>query len=250
MVRHGKLTKTDKRNSKDRLLKVKKMECGYFGTKTEKNLRPKIIQMVNSERKMRELPIQTIDTIPPLGKIVVENLNNGEIREGMIPEDGQFRLAIPCDGLNPAEKRLAAGIPEEGPEEDVEYNIPNNDGLGDLLRITIYDEEGNLLHTIENWDEDSRHGKKVDVYNEMKAVNERMNLLEHSIEDIINGGNDGRKIGKVAALRLDKEIRKTTAEINGYMKTFLYAVDTYEKVLNKRKQTAAQLDRLIKLSNR
>ena len=116
-----------------------------------------IVQMVNSERKMRALPIDTISTFPVNGKIVVENLNNGEVREGLIPADGRFRLGMPCDGLDPAEKRLAAGIPDTGPEEGAIYSIPDNEGLGDPLRITIYEEDGTLLHTIEQWAEDVLH---------------------------------------------------------------------------------------------
>lgn len=129
----------------------------FLGYPNEETGELQIIQMVNSERKMRELSIKTIPSIPPLGKIVVENLNNGEIREGMIPEDGRFRLGIPCDGLDPAEKRWATGMPETGPEEGVTYSVPNNEGLGDPLRITIYDQDGTLLHTIDQWADDVLH---------------------------------------------------------------------------------------------
>ncbi|MEC7988182.1 MAG: hypothetical protein VX278_23650 [Myxococcota bacterium] len=117
----------------------------------------RIVQMVNSERRMKELPIATIESFPKNGKIVIENQNNGEVREGLIPEDGRFRLAMPCDGLDPSEKRLAAGIPDTGPEEGVIYQVSDNKGLGDPLRITIYDEAGERLHTIEQWSEDVLH---------------------------------------------------------------------------------------------
>lgn len=116
-----------------------------------------LIQMVNSERDMIELPIDTIPEIPVLGKIVVENLTNGEVREGMIPEDGRFRLGIPCDALNPAEKRIAAEIPESGPSAGLVYQILNNEGLGDQLEITIYDKAGKLLYTINQWKTDVVH---------------------------------------------------------------------------------------------
>ena len=129
----------------------------FLGYPDEDSGALKIVQMVNSERKMRELQIDSIPSIPIHGKIVVENLNNGEIREGLIPEDGRFRLGLPCDALDPAEKRLAAGIPETGPESGATYTIENNDGLGDPLRITIYDEQGTLLHTIDQWAEDVLH---------------------------------------------------------------------------------------------
>jgi hypothetical protein len=91
---------------------------------------------------------------------------------------------------------------------------------------------------------------KENMYNAMQVASERVNLIEHSIEDILNGGDDGKKIGKVAALRLDREIRKSTAEINGYLKSFLYAIDIYERTLQKRKLAETQLEKLIKTSKK
>ena len=44
----------------------------FLGYPNEEDGSLQIVQMVNSERKMRELPIQTIGDIPKLGKIVVE----------------------------------------------------------------------------------------------------------------------------------------------------------------------------------
>ena len=129
----------------------------FLGYPNEETGALSIVQMVNSERKMRELTIQTIPSFPPNGKIIVENLNNGEVRTGLIPTDGRFRLGMPCDALDPAEKRLAAGIPDTGPEDGSVYSVPENEGLGDPLRITIYDENDNLLHTIDQWAEDVLH---------------------------------------------------------------------------------------------
>ena len=117
----------------------------------------RVVQMINSERDMVELDVKTIPEIPPLGKIVVENLTNGEVREGMIPEDGRFRLGVPCDGLTPAEKRNVAGMPDTGPVLGVTYEVPDNNGIGDVLLITIYDQSGNLLHTIDTWENDTVH---------------------------------------------------------------------------------------------
>ena len=117
----------------------------------------RVVQMVNSETKMIELNVATIPEVPPLGKIVIENLTNGEVREGMIPEDGRFRLGLPCDALRPSEKRKLVGMPESGPSVGSIYEAADNADLGDLLSIKIYDEGGTLLHTIETWESDVVH---------------------------------------------------------------------------------------------
>ena len=117
----------------------------------------KLVQMVNSERDMVELDITTIPEIPPMGKIVVENLTNGEVREGLIPEDGRFRLGLPCDGLTPSEKRKLVGMPDSGPSVGSTYEVDGNEGLGDMLAIHIYDEAGTLLNTINSWESDVVH---------------------------------------------------------------------------------------------
>jgi hypothetical protein len=117
----------------------------------------RLIQMVNSERDMIELEIDTIPEIPVLGRVVVENLTNGEVREGMIPADGRFRIGLPADGLSPAEKKVLVGMPDSGPSLGTVYEVANNKGLGDLLKITIYTEQGALLHTIDSWANDTIH---------------------------------------------------------------------------------------------
>ena len=42
----------------------------------------------------------------------LENLANGEVRHARIPEDGTFRIAVPADGMDYYEKRVAGGIPD------------------------------------------------------------------------------------------------------------------------------------------
>ena len=76
--------------------------------------------------------------------------------------------------------------------------------------------------------------KIIDNYTQLQTIHVRTNLLEHSIEDIINGGKNGNKVGRIAGLRLDKEIRKTTAEINGHAKNFIYSIEAYKRILKKR----------------
>ena len=75
---------------------------------------------------------------------MVENLTNGEVREGLIPKmvdlDWDFH-----DGLTPSEKRILVGMPESD-HLSGRRSVPNNEGLGDKLSTTIYDEAGNELH--------------------------------------------------------------------------------------------------------
>ena len=87
---------------------------------------------------------------------MVENLVNGE-GEGLILEDGRFRLGLPCDGLTPSEKRKLVGMPDTGPSVGSVYEVPDNKGLGDMLAIKIYDEAGTELYTIDTWESDVVH---------------------------------------------------------------------------------------------
>ncbi|MCM8538750.1 MAG: hypothetical protein NE328_00590 [Lentisphaeraceae bacterium] len=92
--------------------------------------------------------------------------------------------------------------------------------------------------------------RMINTYSEMQTINERVNLLEHSIEDILNGGNDGKKISRVAELRLDKAVRQTSAEVSGSFKSFLYALASYQRVLAKRKDLTARVNNIKKALNK
>jgi len=104
---------------------------------------------------MRDTPVATLSAVPANGRVRVENLTNGEVREGILDGDGRFRVAIPADALDAAEKREAAGIPETGPEDDRAYGIPDNEGLGDRLRITVWDADDEVVAEIEHFEAES-----------------------------------------------------------------------------------------------
>lgn len=93
--------------------------------------------------------------------------------------------------------------------------------------------------------EDSKE-RLINTYSEMQVINERVNLLEHSIEDILNGGKDGKKISNVASSRLDKEVREKSAKVNGHLKSFFYALSAYQRTLALRKDLTA---RVVNLKN-
>jgi len=116
-----------------------------------------LVQLVNSVTDMEELPIGTIDSIPAGGKVVVENLANGEESVGWIPEDGSFRVGIAADALDPAEKRALVGMPDDGPEFGVNYTVSDNSLLGDPLRITLWDADGNEVAVLDSWETNVEH---------------------------------------------------------------------------------------------
>ena len=113
-----------------------------------------VVQLVNSVADMAALPVGTLASVPAGGKIVVENLNNGVIREASMPSDGSFRLHVPADGLDPYEKRALTGMPADGPAFGATYSVPDNEGLGDPLVISVYDANGALVQTLDTFDSD------------------------------------------------------------------------------------------------
>lgn len=110
-----------------------------------------IVQVVNSVRDMVELPVATIPSIPAGGRVTLENLDNGEVREGFVPADGRFRLGIPADAASAWEKRALAGIPETGAHAGDRYVFPDNTKAGDRLRITFEDATGEEIASIDQW---------------------------------------------------------------------------------------------------
>ncbi len=117
-----------------------------------------VSQMVNSVKRMRTLPVGTLLQIPENGIIRVENHDNGEVREREMPADGRFRIAIPADAARASDKRLMAGIPDDtGPIEGVSYEVEDNEGLGDRLRISFFTADGLPIDTMDEWETDVVH---------------------------------------------------------------------------------------------
>ena len=99
-----------------------------------------VSQLVTSVTHMRDLPIGTLSAAQLAqvagGRVIVDNLDKDFSREGMVPTDGSFRVAIAADGLRPKDKAHLAGIPPQGAISTLEdYRVPDNEGLGDRLRI-------------------------------------------------------------------------------------------------------------------
>jgi hypothetical protein len=145
---------------------------------------------------MSQLPMGRLDRVPVGGTVRVTNLDKGMVREGMIPEDGRFRLAIGADAMNAGEKAIEAGIPETGPEPDVIYEIGGNDGLGDQLLVEIFDAEGVLVATFDTWPEDVLHeGITMRAGSPIVAGNEGSGR--------IRGTSEARRIAYVAGMVLE-----------------------------------------------
>ena len=123
-----------------------------IGTPTESGIL--LEQLVVNVDDMEEVPMTLIPEAALGGRLVVENLGNGLVREAWIPLDGRLRVPIPTSAMNAYEKRIAAGIPHTGPDEGVVYSVPDNAGLGDPLRFSFYDPDGQLLTTVDHFDWD------------------------------------------------------------------------------------------------
>ncbi|MEQ1569098.1 MAG: hypothetical protein ABMA64_25905, partial [Myxococcota bacterium] len=113
-----------------------------------------IVQEVNQYMDMEQVPIATLASVPAGGRIVVENLDNGETREGLIPTDGRLRVAIPASAMSAIEKKIATGMPDEGPGAEI-WSIPDNAGLGDRLVLTVYDASGAEVARIDSFEADT-----------------------------------------------------------------------------------------------
>lgn len=151
-----------------------------------------LVQMTNSVTRMATLPIGSLASIPAGGKVVVTNLENGLVREGLIPADGRFRLAIAADAMSAGRKAIVAGIPETGPEERVAYEVPDNHGLGDQLLVEVFDASGALLQTFDSWPTDVVHeGITLRAGTPLVAANEGNGR--------IRGSSQARRLAYVAS---------------------------------------------------
>ncbi|MCB9689513.1 MAG: hypothetical protein H6735_31035 [Alphaproteobacteria bacterium] len=156
----------------------------------------RVVQMVNSVTDMVEVEVATLPDIPSYGRLRIENLANGEVRQGLIPRDGRFRLSIPCDAMDATEKRVATGMPDTGPVEGVVYEIGGNDGLGDPLVITIFDATGERVAKLDTFETEQRiEGVTLRAGSPLVAV-------AHG-DGHIRGSSDVRRLSSVLAAVLE-----------------------------------------------
>lgn len=112
----------------------------------------RIDQLLISVQEPVQVPIRTLPAVPAGGTLLVRNLTTGEESEGMIPQDGRFRVAIAADALSGREKRLLAGMPIEPTLGAERYVVPGNEGIGDALQIEVRDAGGAIVASIQTFD--------------------------------------------------------------------------------------------------
>jgi len=117
-----------------------------------------VVQLVNTVMDMEAVPIATLSDFPAGGRLVVENLANGVVHEGYIPDDGTFRVGIPADAASPWEKARIAGAPAEGPDGPLEgaspYTIADPTLVGDPLVIRLETVDGQVVHELDTFEEE------------------------------------------------------------------------------------------------
>ena len=112
-------------------------------------------QMVNSVLDMETRTVGTMAVPPPGSRLVVENLTSGEVKEGVIPDDGTFRLGIAADAASAWEKAQLAGRPLDGTANSAAvYPIEDPCTAGDTLRVSVITPEGDEHAVFETWEED------------------------------------------------------------------------------------------------
>jgi pimeloyl-ACP methyl ester carboxylesterase len=132
-----------------------------------------VFQHVSQYMRMQERRIGTIDEVPGGGTVTVYNLDNGETRQTRIPDDGRFRVGLPCDALDAYEKREVAGIPHTGPEFGAIYTIADTSQLGDRLRIHIQRADGRTVVDWTTWQEETTYeGITMPAGSELVALSE------------------------------------------------------------------------------
>lgn len=140
-------------------------------------------QLVNSVADMVNVPFATLDSIPAGGRITVENLRTGEVREGYIPEDGTLRIGIAANGLDPQEKRVLFNMDNEQLADGYRYPSEDNSQLGDLLIVSVYDDADNLVKEISSFEIEAVHeGVRMPAGSDLVAVTHGLGHIKASPE--------------------------------------------------------------------
>ena len=127
----------------------------FVGVPDEETGAVAISQIVISNTDDVTLPVASLPALPEGGRVVVENLYNGEVREAWVSDEGGFRLSIPADAPDPYEKRVLTGMPEL--YDGGIYSVEDNVGLGDPFVITIYNADGDVVSTIDTFETEVLH---------------------------------------------------------------------------------------------
>lgn len=134
------------------------------------------------------------------------------------------------------------------------YDIHQRESAADRDKVRTADrEKDRIIKTFEKKIEDLKKQaaeiektnnisySMADTFYEYRWINERINLLQHSIEDLLNGGDDGTKVGRVGGLRIDRVVREATSRIKASSKTYAYALDRYQSLVSQHLKKAQEL---------
>jgi hypothetical protein len=114
-----------------------------------------VTQGVTSVTSFRETSVGTLPAPAVQGGYVeLTNLRNGEVHSAPIQADGTFRVGVAADAADAGEKAILAGIPVGGAVEGSVYSVPGNDGLGDPLRLEVFDRFGRSLGALDAFQAD------------------------------------------------------------------------------------------------
>lgn len=142
-----------------------------------------LTQQAVSGDDMRRVVIAPFPTAALGGFLRVDNLVNGKSRYMPIPDDGRVRAPIAADAADPWDKRVLAGMPADGPVPGERYVVPDNAGLGDLLRVTFYDAAGEEVGRVERFAADAVHeGLTYEAGSPLVAIDAGFGLTKGSPE--------------------------------------------------------------------
>lgn len=127
----------------------------FVGVPDDKNGTTSISQIVISNTDDITLPVASLPALPAGGRVVVENIDNGEVREGWVTEEGAFRISIPADAPDPFEKRELTGMPQV--YDGGIYTLDDNIGLGDRFVMTLFDASGAEIAVIDTFETEVLH---------------------------------------------------------------------------------------------
>jgi uncharacterized protein YlxW (UPF0749 family) len=82
-----------------------------------------------------------------------------------------------------------------------------------------------------------------DINNELNAVNEKIAVLEDSIEDILNAEAYGERVGKTASREIEKEMRERVGKIKSSSTSFFKSFDAMMNMLRKQKSLNISIEK-------
>ena len=99
--------------------------------------------VVPDGRDRASRPIAQIQPLQPGNRVVVRNLRSDEAAEAVVNHEGAFQVAVAADALTPTQIRVRQEVtPWTGTE-----------GLGDALRLEVYDNADKLKFTVDAFEE-------------------------------------------------------------------------------------------------